>query len=134
MSLGSQAALEQVTAPAAPEPAAWPQTVVQPVAAAAVQVPQAGVAGHVSADGLSLASQSASDPVEQVTAPAAPEPAYWPQAVAQPVAAAAVQVPQAGVAGHVLADGLSLASQSASDPVEQVTAPAAPEPQLPSLQ
>ena len=57
-----------------------------------------------------------------------------PQAVAQPVAAAAVQVPQAAVAPHVLADGLSLASQSASDPVEQVTAPAAPEPQLPSLQ
>jgi hypothetical protein len=38
--------------------------------------------------------QPASEPVEQLTAPALPEPADWPQAVAQPVAAAAVQVPQ----------------------------------------
>ena len=56
---------------------------------------QAAVAGHVSAAGFVPASQSASFPIEHVTAPGVPDPAAWPHAVAHPVAGAAFHVPWA---------------------------------------
>ena len=56
-------------------------------------LPQAAVAGHSFADGLSVALQPSSLFVEQVTAPVVPEPDGVPQAVSQSVAASAVQFP-----------------------------------------